>query len=191
MVRKWYMTHDTRNLTGKGTSMIIREIDEMVMPEVWKIWVRGLHDHPEAFGATYEWAKGVTPEQSQELLRQIRAGGGFMLGAFEVDVPVGMLHLNRPKGEKFEHKGHIGAVYVIPEHRGKGIATALILAALEKAQLIAVLTIISLEVNAENQAAIKVYEACGFKAYGIEPKGLRVNGKDIALMHMAYEVRRG
>jgi ribosomal protein S18 acetylase RimI-like enzyme len=169
--------------------MDIREIDEKVMPELWKLWVRGLHDHPEAFGATYEWAKDVTPEQSRDLLRQIRAGGGFMLGALEDDAPIGMLHLNRPQGEKFQHKGHIGAVYVIPEQRGKGIATALLLAALEKARAMTGLTIISLEVNAENQAAIKVYEACGFKAYGVEPKGLRVNENDIDLLHMTYDVR--
>lgn len=148
-----------------------------------------MHDHPEAFGATYEWAKDVTPEQSQDLLRQIRAGGGFMLGAFEADAPIGMLHLNRPNGEKFEHKAHIGAMYVVPEQRGKGIAKALILAALEKARAIPVLTVISLEVNAENQAAIKVYETCGFSSYGIEPKGLRSNGKDYDLMHMSYDVR--
>jgi len=170
--------------------MDIREIDEMVMPDVWKLWVQGLRDHPEAFGASYEWAKDVTPEQTQDLLRQIRMGGGFMLGAFEADSPIGMLHLNRPKGEKFEHKGHIGAMYVAPEQRGKGVAKSLILAALEKARAIPALTVISLEVNAENQTAIKLYEGCGFRSYGIEPKGLRFGGKDFDLMHMTYDVRR-
>jgi RimJ/RimL family protein N-acetyltransferase len=170
--------------------MNIREIDETGMPELWKLWVRGLHDHPEAFGAPYAWAKGVSPEQSQDLLRQIWAGGGFLLGALEDDSPIGMLHFNQQQGEKFQHKGDIGAVYVIPEQRGKGIAKALLLAALEKAHAMMGLVIISLSVNAANKPAIKVYEACGFKAYGVEPKGLCVNEKYIDLMHMTYEVRK-
>ena len=169
--------------------MDIREIGEKDMPELWKLWVRGLHDHPEAFGAPYEWAKDVSQEQSQEILRQIRANEGFILGAMNEGTLIGELNFNRQQGEKFHHKGDIGAVYVIPEQRGKGIAKALLLAALEKARAISVLTVISLEVNAENQAAIKLYEACGFISYGIEPKGLRSKGKDYDLMHMTYDVR--
>jgi ribosomal protein S18 acetylase RimI-like enzyme len=170
--------------------MDIREIDQARMPELWQLWVRGLHDHPEAFGAPYEWAKGVTPEQSQEILRQIRANEGFILGAMNEGTLIGELNFNRQQGEKFRHKGDIGAVYVIPEQRGKGIAKVLLLAALEKAQTMTGLAVISLSVNAENQAAIKLYESCGFRSYGIEPKGLRSNGKDYDLMHMTYEVRR-
>lgn len=169
--------------------MDVREIDEKGMPELWKLWVRGLHDHPEAFGASYEWAKDVLPERSQELLRQIRDSGGFILGAFNDETLIGELNFNQQQGEKFRHKGDIGAVYVVPEQRGKGVAKALLLAALEKTRTITDLAIISLSVNAENKSAIKVYEACGFKAYGVEPKGLCVNKTYIDLMHMTYEVR--
>ena len=62
--------------------MDIREIDAMNMPELWKLWVRGLQEHPEAFGASYLWAKDVSAEESQAILRHIREGDGFILGAF-------------------------------------------------------------------------------------------------------------
>jgi RimJ/RimL family protein N-acetyltransferase len=166
--------------------MDIREIDELNMPELWKLWVRALHDHPEAFGADYEWAKDVSPEESQALLRQIREGGGFILGAMNAETLIGEVCFTRQQGEKFCHKGDIGAVYVIPEQRGKGFAKALLLAALEQTRTITDLAIISLSVNAENKSAINLYEACGFKAYGVEPKGLCVNGKYIDLLHMTY-----
>jgi RimJ/RimL family protein N-acetyltransferase len=180
--------------------MDIRIVDEMDMPALWKLWVRGLYDYPEAFGASYEWAKDVSVERSRELLRQIREGEGFILGAFEQGIPVGMLNFTRQQGEKFRHKGDIGAVYVTPEQRGsavyvtpeqrgKGVAKALLSLALEKTRAMADLVIISLSVNAENAAAIRLYESSGFKAYGVEPKGLRVNDKYCDLVHMTYEWR--
>jgi ribosomal protein S18 acetylase RimI-like enzyme len=170
--------------------MDIQMVDEACMPQVWAIWVRALHDHPEAFGASYEWAKGVPAEQTQVLLRNIRAGGGFLLGAFEPDTPVGMLHFNRQQGDKFQHKGDIGAVYVVPEQRGRGVAKALFDSALEHIRGMNGVVAVSLSVNSENASAIRLYEACGFKAYGVEPKGLRINGRYIDLMHMTIEVEQ-
>ena len=166
----------------------IRMVDEGEMPELWKLWVRGLREHPEAFGAEHEWAKDVSPERSQELLRQIREGDGFILGVWDGEVPVGMVNFSRQQGEKFRHKGDIGAVYVVPEQRGQGVGKALLLAALEQTRAMTDLIIISLSVNNENTVAVKLYEICGFKAYGVEPKGLRVNGQYFDLLHMTYEV---
>lgn len=166
--------------------MNIHLVSEAEMPEVWSLWVRALHDHPQAFGAPYEWARGVSAEQSRELLRGIESGDGFLLAAWVEGTPIGMLNFNRQQGEKLRHKGDIGAVYVVPEQRGNGIAKALIVTAVEQAKNIPDLVIISLSVNSENTAAIKNYEACGFVGYGVEPKGLRVDGQDIDLLHMTY-----
>lgn len=168
--------------------MHIRLVNSDEMPVVWKLWVRALHDHPQAFGAPYEWASSVTDEQSRDLLRNIEASEGFLLGAWVDDAPVGMLHFSRQQGEKFRHKGDIGAVYVIPEQRGGGIAKALISAAVEQAKTMAGLVVIGLSVNRENTAAIKTYEACGFVGYGVEPKGMRVEGQAIDLLHMTLVV---
>ncbi|MBI1279100.1 MAG: GNAT family N-acetyltransferase [Anaerolineaceae bacterium] len=169
--------------------MDIRMVDEAGIPDLWTIWVRGLQEHPEAFGASYEWAREVSSEQSQEILRNIQSSGGFILGAFEAGKPVGMLNFNHQQGEKFRHKGDIGAIYVIPEARGRGIAKALIEAALEQIHSINEVEIISLSVNNDNLAAKRVYESCCFMGYGVEPKGLRVNGKDYDLLHMTREIR--
>ncbi len=168
--------------------MDIRMVADAEMPQLWSIWVRALHDHPEAFGAEYEWARGVSAEQSQELLRQIRASGGFILGALEGIAPIGMLNFNRQQGEKFRHKGDIGAVYVVPEQRGKGVAKMLLYAALEQIRLSTDFAVISLSVNNENIAARQLYDSCGFKAYGVEPKGLCVNGQYFDLLHMTIEI---
>ena len=168
--------------------MDIHEVSEAEMPAVWALWVRALHDHPQAFGAPYEWARGVEDEQSRELLRNIVSGGGFLIGAWVAGAPVGMLHFSRQQGEKFRHKGDIGAVYVVPEQRGAGMAKALIHAAVERARMVAGMAVIGLSVNSENTAAIKTYEACRFARYGVEPKGMRVEGRDIDLLHMSILV---
>ncbi len=169
--------------------MDIQVIDEMMMPALWRLWVRALHEQPEAFGASYELAKALPPEKIQERLRQISEGGGFLLGAMDSGSVIGMLNFTRLQGEKFRHKGDIGAVYVAPEQRGKGVAKALLLTTLEKATAMTELAIIFLCVNNENIVAKHLYESCGFKAYGVEPKGLCVDGKFIDLLHMTYTIR--
>ena len=110
--------------------MDIRIVDKVEMPHVRGILVRGLHDYPEAFAADYEWAHNFTVEGMLQMLHYIRASGGFILGTFEDGKPIGMLHFNHQNGEKVQHKGDILAVYVIPEQRGKGIATKLLKTAL-------------------------------------------------------------
>ncbi len=168
--------------------MDIRLVDEFDMLELWKIWVRALHDHPEAFGPTYEWARDVSPERIQELLRQTQSGGGFTLGVFKAQTPVGMLNFNRLQGDKFHHKGYVGAVYVVPEERRNGVARMMLNTTLEHARAMTDLAVVGLSVNNENKSAIKLYEACGFKSYGVEPKGLCVNGQYYDLMHMSMEM---
>lgn len=170
--------------------MEIRAISEGEMPSVWQLWVRALHDHPEAFGASYAWAKDVSPEQSQNLLRHIHDDDGFILGAYEAGVPIGMLSFTRQKGEKFHHKGDIGAVYIAPEHRGKGVAKALVIEALALVRLKMNMIVVCLSVNNDNAPAIAVYKDCGFVGYGVEPKALRVHGRDYDLLHMTYMLHK-
>ncbi|WP_298708509.1 GNAT family N-acetyltransferase [Chitinophaga sp.] len=68
---------------------------------------------------------------------------------------------NKPY-EANSHHGYIGFMYTAPEHRGKGIATAIIARLRDWAQEKG-LKELRLEVYDENAGAIRAYEKAGFK----------------------------
>jgi len=77
--------------------------------------------------------------------------------------------------------GHIVSVAVKEEYRGKGIATALLTAALSMLQSIYSVEEVQLEVRVSNYKAIKLYEKLGFvKVERI--KGYYLDGEDSYLM---------
>ncbi len=75
---------------------------------------------------------------------------------------------------KHEQYAYLGFMYVLPEHRGKGI-NKLIIDELKTWTASQGLTEIRLDVYYENESAIKAYEKIGFKKHMIE---MRFNMND-------------
>jgi ribosomal protein S18 acetylase RimI-like enzyme len=69
--------------------------------------------------------------------------------------------------------------FVAPWARGHGLARALI-EAVEKAARAENFEILNLDVRATQEAAIKLYETCGYQRWGTLPSYARVNGQMIA-----------
>ena len=67
------------------------------------------------------------------------------------------------------------AVYVDAAHRGTGLARALVEAAIARARD-ARLSVVHLTVTLGNDAARRLYAELGFRTYGIERRGLCVDG---------------
>jgi RimJ/RimL family protein N-acetyltransferase len=72
------------------------------------------------------------------------------------------------------HGGVLG-VGVLLEHRGKGIGTALVRAAIDMAKATG-LTRIELTVREHNERAITLYERLGFVREGLKRKAVRIDG---------------
>lgn len=68
---------------------------------------------------------------------------------------------------KHEHHAYFGMMYVLPEHRGKGI-NALIMEELKRLARSRGINEVRLEVFSLNQSAIKAYEKIGFEHHLIE-----------------------
>jgi len=64
-------------------------------------------------------------------------------------------------------QAYLGFMYVVPQHRGKGV-NSMILAALKEWALGKNVTELRLEVYAENAIAIKAYEKAGFSSYMLQ-----------------------
>jgi RimJ/RimL family protein N-acetyltransferase len=89
---------------------------------------------------------------------------------------VGMAGVYTNKSPKLAHAGVVWGVYVAGAYRCRGLGTALVRSCVEWARAKGLVTL-RLAVNAENAAARRCYERCGFTPYGVEPSAVRWEGK--------------
>lgn len=155
------------------TGYRIRLLDRSDEPAFRPVRLDALRLHPTAFGASYEENMQTTPD---ELARRLLEPPSFMFGGFsEVGELVGTSGLRLETGVKSRHKGSVFAVYVDAAHRGTGLAGGLIEAVIAGARDARV-SVLHLTVTLGNDAARTLYAALGFRSYGIERRGLCVDG---------------
>ena len=85
-----------------------------------------------------------------------------------------MVGFYRESALKVRHKGYIVSMYVQPEDRRRGIARALLLAALERIRRLPDLDHVLLAVMETQAAAKRLYESLSFTVYGREPRAVRI-----------------
>ncbi len=143
------------------------------------------------------WAFASSPEDDSaldpaEFEARVTRPGQAIVGAFdEVTLPaspprllgtVGVYRLDRLKTA---HRAGIRGVYVTPAARNRGLATALLTAAMQLARSWPGVTTMGLSVSEQSAGAVRVYERVGFRAWGREPRALMVGGHEFAEIHMA------
>ena len=92
-------------------------------------------------------------------------GRSFLFGAKTQGKLVGFILASYIRDSPFEVAENIGAIndlYVLPEHRGKGMGEKLIIECLEKLKTEGVQSV-RVQVLSENATAIGLYEKLGFK----------------------------
>jgi ribosomal protein S18 acetylase RimI-like enzyme len=104
---------------------------------------------------------------------------------------VGILGFQCELKRKTAHKAFIWGMYVTPAHRRKGIGRGLLATALEMADSLPSLQLVTITVNSSNVAAVALYENIGFMIYGVEPDALLVNGQLYDETQMFRRVRGG
>ena len=109
---------------------------------------------------------------------RLGAGSGdhFVMGAFDGSQLVGTAGLYREMLLKRRHIATMWGVFVLPSHRGRGIARSLIAAIVERARAAPGLLQIHLSVASDRQDARGLYVSLGFRSYGVEPAALQVDG---------------
>lgn len=126
---------------------------------------------------------GPKPERPHEL-----PDTHDLLVAEIADEVVGYLKLTPPTPlESNAHVRHIIGLAVHPHHQGRGVAPALLSAAVEQARS-AGWTKLSLRVLATNLSARRVYEACGFETEGILHAEFRIDGEMVDDVMMAQQL---
>ena len=150
----------------------IRALAAPDLPAFRSLRLDALRLHPRAYGSAYEEEIRYTLD---DLAARWPVRPGVMLGGFIADRLVGFAGLQVPPKIKERHKGFIYTVYVDQSFRGRGLAVGLVEAAIATARQ-AGLRFVWLTVAVGNDAR-RIYDRLGFRTFGIEPRGLLVDGE--------------
>jgi len=149
---------------------------------------QALEDAPLAFAASPEDDRAASPDAVREVL-----GSGpdsAVFGAIDGSL-LGMLGLYREPKRKMAHKVYLWGMYVRPEGRGRGLARALMTAALGHARTLAGVTQVQISVTDDADTAGRLYEELGFRIWGTEPDAIRHGGRGVSERHMVLSLNDG
>ena len=169
--------------------MRILRLSSESLVEYRELMLHAYADAPEAFTSTVEerqslplewWSTRVSaePEAAE------RVYGAFVDGARSSPELVGVAGLRFAQRPKTRHQAKLYGMYVLGEHRGKGLGRALVQAVLEGARAVPGIRMVKLTVTESNSGARALYEACGFRSFGVEPMAVRVDDRYLAKVHM-------
>ena len=159
----------------------IRQLLPADAAEYRELMLEGYLAHPEAFTAS-------VAEREGQPLSWWEARTAQVLGAFAGGELVGAAGLERDGRDKTRHRAKLFAMYVGRKARRRGVGRALVLAVLEKARQIPGLEVVYLTVMEGNSPARRLYAACGFAEFGIEPMAVFEGGKYLAKVHMWHRL---
>jgi ribosomal protein S18 acetylase RimI-like enzyme len=155
----------------------------------WHLRLEALRNDPSSFADSAEEHLNSTIETSREFLSKNDPAHNFVVAIFEEGKLSGTAGFFRRSNNKERHKGHIWGVYVRPESRGKGVASALMKEIVRRARELNGLEQITLVASA-NLPAQRLYESLGFQSYGVEPHSLRIGDQYIDDVLMVLFLRR-
>lgn len=155
----------------------LRPLEEGDFPAFLNIQRDALRNAPEVFGSDYDWFDALSIlSKEQRYEKYMFFPHRYLLGAFNGDGEIiGMIGFSNDKNRsKVRHKGQIWGMYVVPEMRGKGLATQLVNSVVETAREIEC-ELIQLSVGTRNVASYELYLRTGFSVYGTEARAMKVD----------------
>jgi ribosomal protein S18 acetylase RimI-like enzyme len=143
-----------------------------------------LRAFPHAFQTDYEEAAQQPLSWAEQ---RLATPGDTMFGAFDdaqFDAPLaGAICLRTQEGRKNRHAAELKALAVDPERQRQGIGRALVAHLLAHARALGHVRQISLIVNYGNTNAERLYDAFGFRQFGLEPDAFLHDGRYYAKQH--------
>jgi ribosomal protein S18 acetylase RimI-like enzyme len=129
-------------------------------------------DHEEALAQPLSWAE-----------KRLAKAGEYWFGAFEGSTLVGAVCLRTQEGRKIRHSASLNALVVDPHRQGRGIGGALVAHLIGFARSLGHIRQLTLTVHEGNTRAERLYDAFGFRQFGLEPDAFLHDGRYYAKQH--------
>ena len=182
----------TRLPRSRDSSFIARRFDDRDNPTPCK---RARRPVPDADARGLRAASGclhlqrVGTKESAACLVAGASGWGnrsrsLVLGALHDEILCGVVGLSFQLRDKERHKASLFGMYVPARCRRLGLGNRLVTAALALARARPGVRLVQLTVTQGNVDARRLYEKCGFDAYGVEPDAISVGGSYFSKVHM-------
>jgi ribosomal protein S18 acetylase RimI-like enzyme len=148
------------------------------IPAYRDLRLRGLREHPEAFGETAQAFEAKSLHVISERVAAQVALGGFILGAISTSgAMLGCVGLSVNDSAKSRHRGFLWGMYVVPEARGQQLGRVLLEELIARARMLEFMEQVHLAVVTSNETAVRLYQRVGFEIYGTDPRVLKVDGR--------------
>jgi L-amino acid N-acyltransferase YncA len=149
--------------------------------------LQGLVESPEAFLVTLG---EVADTPLSQLEAELHDDGICYVGAFNDDGLVGFMRYLRFQREARRHVAEVRSVYVSKSARGQGIGARLLQRLIGEAKVAGIETLI-LSVLEDNLPARRLYESCGFRLHGTEPRAVKKGDNYLGQSLYSLDLRQG
>jgi GNAT superfamily N-acetyltransferase len=146
--------------------------------------LRSFMEHPEAFTTSYQELERESLEHTENRLATQHMK---FWGAFKDDRLFGYVGLDRETRQKCHHKARLVGMYVERESAGRGAGRALVETLLREARHDGI-ELIVLTVTEGDSPARRLYERCGFRSFGTEPRAIKIGHSYYDKSHMFIEL---
>ncbi|MCB0322184.1 MAG: GNAT family N-acetyltransferase [Bdellovibrionales bacterium] len=154
--------------------------------EPWlELRLRSLQLNPEAFGESVEENEHLTGSELRERVQVVNEfPQQFILGAYENGTLLGTNGFRRERRQKFQHKGCIWGMFVVPEARGRGIGKQLLTRLIDEVRGLGEIEQIHLWVSTTSPRARALYTSMGFERIGTEHRSMRIGERYVDVHQM-------
>jgi ribosomal protein S18 acetylase RimI-like enzyme len=139
--------------------------------------------HPTAFTSRVTERSALPLSEWAERLSATEDAHQRVFGGFRGGELVAAVGLRRMSAQTIRHKATVFGLFVHPQARGLGLAMALMQHLHREASVLG-LRALQLTVTEDNSAARAVYEACGYRRYGQEPRAVLIDGRFHTKLHL-------
>lgn len=167
----------------------IRPLTAEDATEYYNIRLRGLTLDPEAFGSGAAAFSKTTVEQAASMIRGFNSDD-FILGSFVGNQLIGVIGYLREKKHSVSHKATVWGFMVLPEFRNKGVGSQLLQSLIESASAQKGIEHIRAIITMTGSNAVELFQAKGFKQYGLELQGIRHEEKFYDQAYLALSIQK-
>jgi ribosomal protein S18 acetylase RimI-like enzyme len=132
-----------------------------------------LKTEPDHFGSTFEEESSMPRLKFESWIEQENRDH-IMFGALDGEKLAGIVGFMRQERQRARHRGEVVQMYVDASYRGQRLGESLLRGLLNQAFMLDGVEQAQLSVVAHNQAAIRLYERIGFRAFGVQPNYFKV-----------------